>query len=116
MTQVARGASLVVVLLFASVAMAFAEGKWVLWSNAEVTKPSTRYHEARGWHVEDAFTSQPDCVAAMRKHFLEQVARTTPNTGHLEAESYRILTFGGEASFNGRCLPDTVDPRGPKGK
>jgi hypothetical protein len=116
MTQVARRASLVVVLLLGSVAMAFAEGKWVLWSNAEVMKPSKRFNEARGWRVEDAFASQPECVAAMRKKFMEQVARTTPNTGHLDAESYRILTFGGEASFNGRCLPDTVDPRAPKGK
>jgi len=114
--RLARTASLVIVLLLASVATAFAEAKWVLWSNAEVMKPSKRYHEARGWHVEDAFTTQPDCVAAMRKNFLEQVARTTPNTGHLDADSYRILTFGGEASFNGKCLPDTIDPRGPKGQ
>jgi hypothetical protein len=86
MMQFARQAPLVFVLLLASVGTASAERAWVLWVDA--------------WHVGysplDAFTSRDACER--------------------ERYSDRTKTLAAEVKGFPVCLPDTIDPRGPKTK
>ncbi len=78
-----RRASLVLLLVAASVGTASAECAWVLW----VKKPS-------GWEPWYGYKTLVDC----------DNAAWTNSAGKLL----------GSDEF--ACLPDTVDPRGPKGK
>jgi hypothetical protein len=89
MTQLA----LVVVLLLASVGTAFAECAWVLWFTSGKTSANVLPVEA--------YAMKDECEAAMqdRRTSIEDHKRKYP----------------GEFAFC-RCLPDTVDPRGPKAR
>jgi hypothetical protein len=114
MTRLARRASLaVVLLLLTSVATASAECAWVLWAG--------ELYDAGLGHSSpiQAVATRPDCLAAM-----ERAAQTYKETMGPDAwigrDSIRdpwALVVGGEGhTVTLRCLPDTVDPRGPKGK
>jgi hypothetical protein len=84
MTQVARRASLVALLLLASVGTASAECAWVLW----VEYPRSGYSPL------DAFQTREACDG--------------------ERYSERTRKLAAEVSGFPLCPPDTVDPRGPK--
>jgi len=88
MKQLARRASLVVVLLLASVGTASAECAWVLWGRADDVWTDAKCREARLRLSDDSRK-----VREIRRPDLAQ-------QDHFE------------------CWPDTVDPspRGPKGK
>jgi hypothetical protein len=88
MMQLARRASLaVVLLLLASVGTASAECAWVLWS----WLPSGRLNFVF------AYDSRSDCEVAGPRLMAHNEAAGLKKLGYL-------------------CVPDTVDPRGPKTK
>lgn len=76
---------------------AWAECSWILWAQ-HLEKDKRSPQETRVWWLTlDSYTSRPACEAG--KEVLPTDAKTWERSG--------ILT-----SF--LCLPDTVDPRGPK--
>ena len=105
MMQTARRASLLVAFcLLASAATGYAEGVWVLWSRFE---PSTSKDPAEiailtAWR---RISTQPNQGACMT--LADQMSRSW--------EKDREREHPGSTKIVMQCLPDTVDPRVPKG-
>lgn len=88
-----RMASLLVALLLASAAKVQAECAWVLWQLDQTPiegRPDRIRHE---WHPAGATLTEARCDEWLKRWDTENKVKD------------RIF----------RCLPDTVDPRGPKG-
>jgi hypothetical protein len=85
-----RRVSLVVVLLLASLGTASAECAWVLWVASEAVCTSRGCSE--DWHLIKAYTSERAC----------------------EREAVTRRKAAAESVFT--CVPETIDPRGPKGR
>jgi hypothetical protein len=89
MMRLGRRASLLVAFsLLASTATAYAECAWVLWGSTPA---------GRAGVVQSPFSAWPDrqqCEAELSRRLQDLMSRS-------------IVPV---------CLPDTVDPRGPKGK
>jgi hypothetical protein len=101
MTRLARCASLaVVLLLLASVSTASAECAWVVWRPFVTTAPAPG--GVASWAIEKSFNSMPPCEA-LAAQLNEKV-------------EWRRSETSNEMSARSLCLPDTIDPRGPKGK
>ena len=131
MVQLAWRASLVVVLLLlASVGTASAECAWVLWARVEVTyrtgafpprpRPADIYREI--WEPRSGYDSRKECEEATKdtrgvlasilvQYPLSPGARLDPQTSKPIADD-QLPT----PTLYTRCLPDTIDLRGPKGK
>jgi hypothetical protein len=126
MTRLGRRSSLLVAFyLLTSVATAYAECAWVLWGYTTGPKlaredgklvPTDKFKSMSPpdpW-IELAFPAYADCDKSRQRRSPEKPAiaykefRVTNQLGTIDD----VVTY--EISF--RCLPDTVDPRGPKGK
>jgi hypothetical protein len=97
--------------LLISAATAYAECAWVLWETITTKESQGSPEPVR------AYTTKPDCDRALSDALAEfknspgRPARMDPQY----QEAY--VTMGKSTTAYGyRCLPDTVDPRGPKGK
>ena len=111
MKQLARRASLVVVLLLlASVGTTSAECAWVLWQQQGKLSPDgTVAPWDWTWIVGEAASTESEC----RKI----AARMDGALGPKDSNGYATATVdGSRRRIRNSCLPDTVDPRGPKGK
>src|SRR5713101_3535615 len=97
----------VVILLLTFTTSAAAECAWVLWEREELRGWRATFATAE-WMPVRGFQSSKQCEEEANK---EAKAVTTKDgwqiTGPLST---------GTASAPRRCLPDTIDPRGPKGK
>jgi len=116
-----RAPLLVAFLLLTSAAPAYAECAWVLWG--ELTGPPT--YETSDFLV-SAFDTKPACEQALSKQVAQATRRKAkdaevtvddvsgrPRIWHkMRAKDGSTLT----TIYRYVCLPDTVDPRGPKGK
>jgi len=96
-----RAALLVAFSLLASAATAYAECAWIVWNQVLSTNPSAPVEGI--WQPTVSFKAHAPCQTAA-----EQMSAN--NSG------IRRSPGGHEYSYNYVCLPDTVDPRGPKGK
>jgi hypothetical protein len=92
MMQFARSAPLVVVLLLASLGTASAECAWVLWSRDSLLSGD------EAWGVISAFSREDGGKAECERSKEGGTKRAREG-----ASAVRFV-----------CLPDTVDPRGPK--
>jgi hypothetical protein len=103
MKQLARG-SLIVALLLTSFGAASAACAWVLW--VEHGDPrSKEWH----WLVAEAHETKSACDKSaqwMQERWKEKVVQ--------DAARGPIAPGAGEVRYF--CVPDTIDPRGPKGK
>src|SRR3989441_1688971 len=102
MMRLARRATLLVAFsLLISAATAFAECAWVLWEQIN-TQP---------WSMKDGFPDTDSCQRALRSGVRKSVSRYPGSE-----DSAVIKKASGRFTLTFACLPDTVDPRGPKGK
>jgi hypothetical protein len=122
-----RATMLVAFLLLISAVMAYAESAWVLWTKETATRPEVLREEEKKWSRMAAFDTKPECVsdASTRAQGLAAVLRAAPLSGRtLEIQRYRDDYIGVKSTFSDglsvwtfyQCWPNTVDPRGPKGK
>jgi len=95
-----RRASVIVSLIamlsqVTSVATAFAEDGWVLWRHY-VSVYSPQIDDSQMWRAQPGTKTRKQCESEVKEY-----QKFDPGRG------YRIEY---------RCYPDTVDPRGPKGR
>jgi hypothetical protein len=125
MRCLARHAVCAIVLILLSVATASAECAWVFWIKRD-------YDAALEgeWTVLQARATRQDCIAALQEEFRETIeafkerGKTAGVAGMARAAEIMdesaargtILLVGRGQSIAAKCLPDTVDPRGSKGK
>ena len=106
MTRLSRRASLLVAFsLLTSAATAYADCAWVLWFNSGANVPM----------VESAHSSVTECDVALVD--MRAVLRKDGYKvyGGSASSDHVLLGERGVEHITYRCLPDTVDPRGPTG-
>jgi len=107
----ARRATLLVALyLLASAATAYAECAWVLWSNILDTRSGAETHD-----VHSALPTRQECDVAVRAAAAVLRTKGYDVSGGFPG-SYEALGTKGTRTWRYYCLPDTIDPRGPKAK
>ena len=118
-------ATLCTLLTFAT--SAFAEGAWVLWSqpfefNLDDLKKSVE--RPLSWDPIDASATEAGCRRRMKETIEEVRQMYVGQYGNaadflsVGEDSYAATIPFMQTRISARllCLPDTVDPRGPKGK
>jgi hypothetical protein len=99
MMRITRQAGLLIVLsLLASTATAYAECAWVLWAGGVKTSGEAVYAPIEG------YPTKAECEKGRSASSVDEVAQLKRD----------VAGAGMKLAFT--CLPDTVDPRGPKGK
>jgi hypothetical protein len=94
--------------LLGLIAFASAECAWVLWTKAEAPAGPG----STDWGIVQATARRAECLAALEKtaHGLKEVTIV----GDIRAGSFTAVEKTSRWIYFGKCLPDTVDPRGPK--
>jgi hypothetical protein len=121
MMQLARRASLVVaLLLLASVGTASTECAWVLWSESDTAFRQPGVLGGGTVSIVEAFETKSACDGAAARQAAAREADTRADGNYSTVSRRGTWVFWESAialgSYRYRCLPDTVDPRGPKGK
>jgi hypothetical protein len=99
MKRLARSAPLLVALfLLTSAGTAYAECAWVLWAGGVKTSGEAVYVPIEG------YSTKAEC----------EKGRSVSAVDEVEQLKRDVAGAGVKLAFT--CLPDTVDPRGPKGK
>jgi hypothetical protein len=115
--------ALVALLTFTAPMQAWAQRAWVLWEKYETLyRKEGPYSRTPNWTLVTAMGDEAHCVrVAENKHlasysvFMDlKSVRVDPN--HNERSVIVTSTDGSEMTRHSfLCLPDTIDPRGPKG-
>jgi hypothetical protein len=104
---------LAVVLFLASVGTASAA--WVLWVESRSVRGPREGR--REWDIEQSFAQRAECVTEMdtvQKYWREKTRNPLVRLN----DTHLIMPARDDGYWHTeyRCLPDTVDPRGPKEK
>ena len=101
--------SVVVVLLVASVSLASADDGWVLWEQWVIIMQNSEAHG--NWTVVEAYGGRDECERVQQERVSRdaevQNAANAGNPYRNKQARWRIWYL---------CLPDTSDPREPKGR
>ena len=89
-----------VLFLLAWTATASAECAWLLWAKQSL---STKREQLPELTLEAAYERVEDCTRALDQRFPDARGRSTST----------VVTLGNKMFM---CIPDTIDPRGPKGR
>jgi hypothetical protein len=113
--RLARRASLVVVLLvLASVGIAWAECAWVLWRYEVITlATSPGIPSSATWAIDDTADTQASCDGLLAKAVAKSA--TEPDVQKVFPAGVIYQRNNIVRARNYTCLPDNIDPRGPKG-
>ena len=121
MMRLGRRASLLVALyLLAWAATASAECAWVLWYR--VTEYRTGGAVEGPLRAEEAYPTLAACQAGQEEHLDGWTAVEEKDPDHKTTKRPNYLLVQDKNSLRAQrldalhCFPDTVDPRGPKGK
>jgi len=113
--------------LFAAATVAHAECGWVLW-NDEVRLDYANQTEARLWHAIAGAPQKVECEARLREEIDRVMRSDNRPTGVLlkaQGDAVRLTYYRSDKpdektsrvqTFRYLCLPENVDPRGPKAK
>jgi len=95
---------------------AHAECAWVLWDEVSTLTTSSNPTQTI-WHIGAAVPLHEACQSLMRREIQTRAAKLR-ETGDATVEGDTLIASGRDFTAVHRytCLPDTVDPRGPKGK
>ena len=99
-----RASVLLAFCVLTSAATAEAECAWVLWEQMN----------AATWSLKDGFSDTDSCKRALRSGIRKSVSRY-PGSEDSGGNTAVIAKGSGRLTRTFACLPDTVDPRGPKG-
>src|SRR5262245_24772091 len=112
---------LVAVCLLLAIATAHADCAWILWQATTNTLQAPS--EPTTWNTPLACPSRDACVAVIDEYVRQWERARTPQQSVSRATtgtSAEFVTTPGDVGrtviVRRHCLPDTVDPRGPKSK
>ena len=128
MTRLGRAALLLILSLLAlvttAVTTAYSEGAWVLWKHSYevfVDKNKENHRRELSWKKVTAMAAKSDCDDRRMRDARAEYSTLTGN-------GVRATLTGSEVGFDQKntrfkrgyrrfeCWPDTLDPRGAKGK
>jgi len=117
MTRRQRTSALVALSLLTSAAMAHAECAWVLWVESHFTSLSSNSSDPSKWESVDGLATGQACKEARRAWITKHV----PEPQRRDALASNMFLGPVDPDMKGAvqpmtltCLPDTMDPRGPK--
>ncbi len=118
MMRLARTATLLVAFsLLTSAATAHAECAWVLWEEILAVAPNLDAM-TKTMGIVGAGQTPQDCDSLVNSAVVDKTEELRP-LGQVTAKGDKVNLVqptGGLWFYRYLCLPDTVDPRGPKGK
>ena len=117
---------LIVAVMLLAPQLAAAECAWVLWEKTTYASEAAKLLHRTGnepyvvWTRPEILKTQPVCSAALTKLWRERQRADVlaPLIEKTETEPRRVTTIwkqDGYTMWEFECLPDTIDPRGPKG-
>ena len=120
MKRLRRASVIVAMSLLAWAATAYAECAWVLWKQCEVKTPAPT---EPSWSIPHAAETRVQCENALARLWQSEVNGNQPGPEKPAIERTQsgpgivIVNWkqGGGSKTEVYCLPDTVDPHGPKG-
>jgi hypothetical protein len=111
-----RHACLAFLSLFLLATSASAECAWVLWLDSLDMKT----HEIEGPIPRSSYKTADECIKEIDSVWRGAGERLSDSSQHSRSAPTEATTLfrtkKSAALMTYRCLPDTVDPRGPKGK
>ena len=116
---------LALLLLLTLTTSAYAECAWVLWEERDFwSGGASASDSSKEWTIHFARGTQADCEIVLVRVWQVRVKHNQPGADTpgikdvKSAPGYVAVNYqtGGSTSYTFRCLPDTIDPRGPKGK
>src|SRR6266581_6306696 len=120
MMRLRSAALLVAFYLLTSTATAYAECAWVVWQHIDWVSRQPGPQSTSRWGIGEITASRTECEKRIDASvnegkpdpvWVETVERRSESTVTRSVHKER----GDQIITSYRCLPDTVDPRGPKG-